>query len=161
MTTEVRAWGTQLAHVAAGRWSPPPAFGFGAFSLGKQPRMWDATQRHPLRALVVFAVWGFVIVDGTRRTLADDATTRRTWPLIAFLVLAGAAVPLSALIHTRPEFDAHRTQMSMAVAFSPIILAVGAAVAGADLWILWVSLILGVSLAGWWAWDNRRRTLSV
>jgi hypothetical protein len=117
--------------------------------------MWDAAERHPVRAWFVFVVCALLVVDGGRRSLAGDATSGGTLPLVAFLVSAFGVVPLSVLARRR-EFNAVRTQVLLALAFVPIILAIAAAGAGAALWVLWLSLVLGVALAAWWAWDTRQ-----
>jgi hypothetical protein len=119
--------------------------------------MWSAAERHPVRALLLFALSGLVVVDGARRTLVGDGTPARAAPQIACTILALGAVPMSVFIRARPEFTGQRTQLLLAVAFTPIVLAVAAAAFGANSWLLWAFLALAVALSAWWATDGRSR----
>jgi lysylphosphatidylglycerol synthetase-like protein (DUF2156 family) len=119
--------------------------------------MWSAAERHPVRALLLFALAGVIIVDGTRRTLIGHGTHSRTTALIFCVLFAVGAIPMSMLIRTRSELAAQRTQALLAYAFVPIVLAVPPAALGAAAWLLWALLALAVSLAAWWAIDTRPR----
>jgi hypothetical protein len=117
--------------------------------------MWSAAERHPVRALLLFALAGLIIVDATSRTLIGHGTHSRPTALIFCVVFSIGAIPTSMLIRARSELAPQRTQTLLAYAFVPIVLAVPAAALGAAAWLLWALLALAVGLAAWWAAEAR------
>lgn len=113
--------------------------------------MWQRAEGHPVLTWLVFCFLALVVVDGSRRTLAVDPTPTRAWPLWVFAGLATVcctsfAIALKGWQRSAAAF----TPVLLALAWAPVVIGLGAAFAGAPLWVLWVSSSLSFALAGCW-----------
>lgn len=122
--------------------------------LGRGLSMWRSAERHRVRALAIVTFLAFVVVNGSRRTAAEAEIEGRAAALIAFLAASCGVVGAFALAR---RWDASklepssRTPLLLALAFTPVPLAVGTTFAGASRWVLWAALLLVVALGTWWA----------
>ncbi len=100
----------------------------------------------------MFALLAFVVVDGSRRTLADDPSQREALPTLLFVALAAVCCASFAVALRGWQVSADSlTPLLLALAWAPVVIALGSAFAGAPVLVLWASLALALTLAGCWA----------
>jgi len=125
--------------------------------------------RHPLATSLVCVLAGFIVVDGTRRIVDQQARTYHGWAVVVLLVLLAYAIAMFILLSSargrkRLNFDGARAGsvpvILLVIAWSPVLLSAALVYFGASTWCLWVTFGVFCVLVGAW-YNQRRRARSV
>jgi len=142
----------------SGRWLSGASLGSGRLS--------DMLRiaRHPLATLLVSVLAAFIIVDGTRRVVDQQARAYHGWAvavLLAFLAYAIAMFILLSSARGRKRLNLTAPGAGsvpvilLAIAWSPVLLSAALVYFGAPTWCLWLAFGVFCGLVG--AWYNQER----
>ncbi len=136
----------------SGRWlSGRPGFG----------RLSDMFRiaRHPLATSLVCVLAAFIVVDGTRRIVDQQARAYHGWAVAVLLALVAYAIAVFILVSSargrqRLHFDGARAGsvpvILLAIAWSPVLLSAALVYFGAPTWCLWLAFVVFCVLVGAW-----------
>jgi hypothetical protein len=107
---------------------------------------------------------GFIVVDGMRRIVDQQARAYHGWAVAVLLALLAYAIAMYILLSSargrqRLNFDGARAGsvpvMLLAIAWSPVLLSAALVYLGASTWCLWLAFGVFCVLVG--AWYNQLR----
>jgi hypothetical protein len=125
--------------------------------------------RRPLATSLVCVLAGFIVVDGTRRIVDQQARTYHGWAVAVLLVLLAYAIAMFILLSSargRQRLNFHGARAGsvpvilLAIAWSPVLLSAALVYFGASTWCLWVTFGVFCVLVGVW-YNQLRRARSV
>ena len=120
--------------------------------------------RHRLAASLVSVLAAFIVVDGMRRIVDQQARAYHGWAVAVLLALLAYAIAMYILLSSawgrqRLNFDGARAGsvpvILLAIAWSPVLLSAALVYFGASTWCLWLAFGVFCVLIG--AWYNQLR----